>query len=96
LTVQPEEKVVAIKVLNPVGFKLLQVSQLNKCRTLHKGCPISLDQYHGKTSMTLESVWWVLHPVSRQFIAAFEDPQRGQLKELTLPRCVEVRNYWMF
>lgn len=92
LKVHPEEKVVAIKILNPVGFKLLQVGQLSKCRTLHKGCPITLDQFHGKVPMISDNIWWIMHPVSRQFVAAFEDPQRGQLKELTLPRCVEVWN----
>lgn len=90
LTTHPEERTVAIKVLNPVGFKLLQASQLSKSRTLHKGCPVSIDQYHSKSPMSLDSVWWVMHPVSRQFIAAFEDPHRGQLRELPLPRCVEI------
>jgi len=72
LTAHPEEKTVAIKILNPVGFKLLQVSQLGKCRTLHKGCPITIDQYHGNIPMTIENIWWVMHPVSRQIMAVFE------------------------
>lgn len=90
LRVHPEEKSVAVKILNPVGFKLFPSAQLGKCRTLHKGSPITLDQYHGKTSISVENIWWIMHTVSRQIIAAFEDPMRGQLKELTLPRCVEV------
>ena len=90
LSVHPEEKTVAIKVLNPVGYKLQPPTQIGKCRTLHKGSPITLDQYHGKSTMTVDNIWWIMHPISRQFIAAYEDPVRGQLQELSLPRCVEV------
>lgn len=83
LTAQ-EEKAVAIKILNPVGFKLLQVSQIGKCRTLHKGSPITLDQYHGKFPMAIENIWWIMHPVSRQYIAAFEGRYFAMTQRLPL------------
>ncbi|RHX98681.1 hypothetical protein DYB30_002684 [Aphanomyces astaci] len=35
-------------------------------------------------------VWWLVHQSSKQAIAAYEDPRSGAVKELTLPRCIEV------
>ena len=35
-------------------------------------------------------VWWLVHPNTKQVIAAFEDPRYGGVRELPLPRCVEI------
>ena len=35
-------------------------------------------------------MWWLVHPSTKQVVAAFEDPQYGGLRELPLPRCVEI------
>jgi serine/threonine protein kinase len=32
----------------------------------------------------------MIHTTSGQIFAAYEDPQRGQLRELTLPKCIDV------
>ena len=37
-----------------------------------------------------DNVWWLVVQNTRQFLAAYEDPQRGQLRELPLPKCVEI------
>lgn len=36
------------------------------------------------------NVWWLVHPSSKQVIAAFEDPRFGTLRELPLPQCMEL------
>lgn len=90
LSVYPEERSVAIKILNPVGFKLLQPNQMKSCKTLHKGKELTLDQYHKKSPLVVENVWWIMHPMSRQFVPAYQDPESGKVKELTLPKCLEV------
>lgn len=36
------------------------------------------------------NVWWLIHPTTKQAIAAFEDPRTGMIRELTLPQCIEV------
>lgn len=36
------------------------------------------------------NVWWLIHPTTKQAIAAFEDPRTGAIRELTLPQCIEV------
>jgi hypothetical protein len=40
--------------------------------------------------MASENVWWCVHPVSRQVVAAQVDARSGQLRELPLGRCIEV------
>jgi hypothetical protein len=40
--------------------------------------------------MAIENIWWLIHPTTKQFVAAYEDPLRNQLRELTLPKCVEI------
>eukprot|EP00602_Paraphysomonas_sp_CaronLab_P000467 CAMPEP_0185017782 /NCGR_PEP_ID=MMETSP1103-20130426/674_1 /TAXON_ID=36769 /ORGANISM="Paraphysomonas bandaiensis, Strain Caron Lab Isolate" /LENGTH=630 /DNA_ID=CAMNT_0027547349 /DNA_START=21 /DNA_END=1910 /DNA_ORIENTATION=- len=90
LSCLPVERSVAIKILNPVGFKLLPSNQISKCTVLRKGMPLSLEQYQGKSIMLQDNIWWLYHSNSRQILAAYEDPQRGQLRELPLPKCVEV------
>lgn len=90
------ERPVAIKILNPVGFKLFPSGQLGKCTTLNKGHPLSLEQCSGKLPYNMENIWWLYHQPSRQILAAYEDPQRGQLRELTLPKCVEIWGWYPF
>jgi serine/threonine protein kinase len=84
------EKSVAIKILNPLGFKILPFGQLNKCIVASKGQPLTQEQLHGKETLTVDNVWWLVHPTSEQVYAAYEDSIRGQLRELTLPKCIEV------
>ena len=72
LNILPTERQVAIKILNPVGFKLFPVNQMNKCDVLRKGLPLSLEQHHGKATMMEDNIWWLYHPSSRQVLAAYE------------------------
>lgn len=86
----PEEKLVAIKILNPVGYKLSPSSLITKCPVYHKGIPLSTKQFQDGAPFTAANVWWLQNPSTKNFIAAYEDPLRGQLKELPLPKCVEI------
>jgi len=81
---------VAIKILNPVGFKLMASGQVSRCTVVHKGYPLTADQRQGQSPLVGDNVWWLQHPVTRQLFAAYEDLQRGQLRELPLPRCIEI------
>jgi len=88
----PLEKSVAIKILNPVGFKLALHSHVQKSVVLHKGHGLTIEQQRGKHSLNKTNVWWVMLPNQggRQIIPAFEDVSRGQLKEVSLPKCVDL------
>jgi serine/threonine protein kinase len=84
------ERSVAVKILNPLGYKNTVMGHINRCPVALKGQPLSADQIHGKAVMKSENVWWLMHPASKQLFAAYEDPHRLQLRELPLPRCVEI------
>lgn len=89
---QGGDKSVAIKILNPLGFKNSIFGQMNQYTVVVKGKPLSADQMQTKQPqpMVSENVWWLLHPTTKQIFAAFEDPHRMRLRELPLTRCVEV------
>lgn len=40
--------------------------------------------------MSEKHVWWLLNGSTRQMIAAYYDARTGVLKEMTLPKCIEV------
>ncbi|GMF13087.1 unnamed protein product [Phytophthora lilii] len=114
---------VAIKILNPVGYKLFPSTLLARCIVAVKGKPVvmlpsdeaELEEDNGLRSdrrafaggnhrmrssfgatrgtterIRVENVWWLIHPTSKQAIAAFEDPYTGHVRELTLPQCIQV------
>jgi hypothetical protein len=85
LDLQAKEEV-AVKVLNPVGYKLLSSAALQRCVVLKKGQPVTQDVKR----MGQEHVWWLRHPNSRQLIAAYKEPRYGSLCELPLPKCIQI------
>lgn len=87
---QGTDKSVAIKILNPLGYKNLVFGNINQHSVAWKGLSLSSEQIHGKVAMTSDNVWWLLHPTTKSLFAAFEDPQRKQLRELPLTKCVEI------
>lgn len=84
------QKTVAIKILNPIGYKLFPAPQISQCIIISKGLALSKEQAMGKSPLLASNVWWLLYTSTKQMIAAYEDPNRHQLRELTLPKCVEV------
>jgi serine/threonine protein kinase len=80
-----DEDTVAIKVLNPIGFKLTPSNVLQRCAVAREGASLAAG-----APVEAHHVWWVVHPSSREVIAAYIDPRRGQLKELTLPLCARL------
>ena len=62
---QETPRSVAMKILNPVGFKLMPSGPLQRCTVAKKGQPLAPGQ-----RMSLEHVWWVVNPNSRAIIAA--------------------------
>lgn len=44
----------------------------------------------GAGKMSEKHVWWLVNPSTRQTIAAYYDARTGMLKEMTLPKCIEV------
>lgn len=44
----------------------------------------------GAVKMSEKHVWWLVDTSTRQMIAAYYDARSGMLKEMTLPKCIEV------
>lgn len=115
---------VAIKILNPVGYRILQAESLKDCVVVRTGQPMDGDVQRGTKPMEEKHVWWLVNPNSRNLttlqryngkdknstvpkglqidrgsakrglrlslIAAYIDPRNGNLRELTLTRCIEI------
>lgn len=84
------EKQVAIKILNPLGYKNIITGPINRCSVAARGRSLSAEQMQGRTHLSIENVWWLVHPMTKVIFAAYEDPNRMQLRELPLPKCVEI------
>ena len=67
---EPEEPImkdepVAIKILNPVGFRLLSTSACASAIVLVKGEDLTPAMAAGEEPMTEKNVWWLVNPSSR-------------------------------
>jgi len=81
----------ALKVLNPIGYKLESKAALKQCKVVAQGKPLQGGDGGLRKSLGAENVWWLFHGPSGRVVAAFHDVERGNLiREMTLPMCVEV------
>ena len=108
------DETVAIKILNPVGFRIMPVDQTRTAVVVRKGELLSKDIINGKRPMEEKHVWWLVNPNSRNLrtllkppsdkiergsaerglrlslVAAYNDPDTNDLRELPLTRCIEI------
>lgn len=86
------DNTVAIKILNPLGYKNTVVGQMSRCTVVKRGRALTVEQIQGKAPFTEDNIWWLVPPAGKQqqVFAAYEDPHRLQLRELPLPKCVEI------
>lgn len=83
-----------MKVLNPIGYKLAPSGSLRFCEVVVKGVPygdVGGGGAGGAGKMCEKHVWWLVNLSTRQPIAAYYDLRTRMLKEMTLPKCIEVR-----
>jgi len=59
------DEAVAIKILNPVGYRILQSEGLKGAVVVQKGDPMDPDVKKGNKPMTDKHVWWMVNPNSR-------------------------------
>lgn len=83
-------RAVAIKIINPVGYRLMPNSALHQCVVAIKGAALTAEIKEGSAPLTEKHVWWLVNPNTRAVIAAYEDSRFGALRELTLPKCIEL------
>ena len=51
---------------------------------------LTQNQISGTSPLLSDNIWWLYQPSTKQIIAAYEDVHRCQLREVTLPKCVEI------
>jgi hypothetical protein len=83
----------ALKILNPLGYKMLPPALVRRCDVLMKGKTVPEDMEKGKRQMTTEHVWWLRNAATRQFVAAYFSEKFNALRELNLMHC---RDIWSF
>lgn len=83
---------IAVKILNPIGFKLTPAGVLHRYLVALQGEPVQVQQGDKRTALSLEPrhIWWLVHPSSREVLAAFLDPRFSKLREVPLTQCVQL------
>jgi hypothetical protein len=59
------EETVAVKILNPVGFRLLSAEQTKDAVVVKAGAKMSNEVQNGNQPMQEKHVWWLVNPSSR-------------------------------
>jgi len=83
---------VAIKILNPVGYRILQADSLKDCVVVRNGEPMDREVQNGTKPMEEKHVWWLVNPNSRNLTTL--QRYNGKDKNSTVPkgyRSIEVR-----
>ncbi|KAK1940638.1 CBL-interacting serine/threonine-protein kinase 3 [Phytophthora citrophthora] len=85
---QRMKRPVAVKILNPVGYKLTSPGALRRAEIVKKGVPI----VGNVRCMTLDNVYWVHLPRRKELLACYVTggPAPPVLRELTLEMCVSL------
>ena len=80
----------ALKILNPLGYKLLSPALLRRCAVISKGKPVSELAEKSKEPLTIEHVWWLHNTSTKQYLAAFYSERQRALHELSLVQCMNI------
>jgi hypothetical protein len=59
------DEAVAVKILNPVGYRILQSDGMKETVVIKKGDTMHADVKKGRKPMTDKHVWWMVNPNSR-------------------------------
>jgi len=59
------DEAVAVKILNPVAYRLQKAEALKNAVVVKRGAPMDADVRKGIKPMTEQHVWWVVNPNSR-------------------------------
>jgi serine/threonine protein kinase len=80
----------ALKILNPIGYKLLSPALLRRCNIISKGRPVPELAERSKEVLTKENIWWVLNGSTKQYLAAYYSEKQRALNELSLLQCIQI------
>ena len=86
----------AMKILNPIGYKIVSPALLRRCNIISKGkivydgnLPLHLAN---SVSISKENLWWLLNGNvgNKQYLACYYSERSNGLKELSLNQCIQV------
>ena len=79
---------VAIKILNPVGYRILQADSLKDCVVVRNGQTMDRDVQNGTKPMEEKHVWWLVNPNSRNLTTL--QRYNGKDKNSTVPKGLQI------
>ena len=80
----------ALKILNPLGYKLISPALLRRCSVISKGKPVPEAAERAKDPLLLEHVWWLHNSSTKQYLAAYYSERQRALNELSLVQCMNI------
>lgn len=80
----------ALKILTPLGYKLLSPALLRRCSVISKGKPVSDAVEQSEEPLKSEHVWWLLNGSTKQYLAAYYSERNCTLRELSLKQCMSI------
>ena len=81
----------ALKILNPLGYKLLSSMILRKCNIVSKGEALNdVAEIDRVVVLGKHHVWWLINGGTKQFVAAYFSIKHNCLKEFSLNQCIHV------
>jgi serine/threonine protein kinase len=80
----------ALKILNPIGFKMLSPVTLKRCNVVSKGKPVSDALERCQGSLSPEHVWWLINGATKQYVGAYFSEKANSLKEFSLVQCMQL------
>ena len=80
----------ALKILNPIGFKMMTPALIRKCAVVVKGKVVSDISSESEPVLTREDIWWLVNGSTKQFLGAYYSEKQNSLKELSLSQCIQI------
>jgi serine/threonine protein kinase len=90
----------ALKILNPLGYKILSPSLLRRCNIVMKGKIYNDNNDNngiggggiGRLTELLrrDHIWWVVNGTTKQYLACYYSEKQAALRELSLSQCIEI------
>lgn len=80
----------ALKILTPLGYKLLSPALLKRCLVLSKGKPVPFLMEQNEEPLSKEHIWWLMNSSVKQHLVAYFSEKSNILKELSLKQCMAV------
>lgn len=80
----------ALKILNPLGFKISSSTLLRRCSIVLKGKLFPDIDYSIDLHLTKDHIWWLLNSTTKQYLGCYYSQKYACLKELSLSQCLDL------